>query len=250
MAVDLAIGDVIQTRVVGVAAGQAVINVFSHFVRNTVSGTVISIEEFQESFITIWQGVCDVLSAAYAVTLYQSGRYSALLGPAAAPRTRFNAVVQTAGVGADVGGVAGAWLPTYATVNARKNTEGPQTTVPMFGAFTPTTIAAEKSFKGFTRLSPIVEADTQAAQGNTLEAASRTAFDAALEELVDFPVVGLAAVVGVQLCIVSTLLDGAARPGAGAGGLPLVAAYQPVASYTVATLLGSQTTRKQHPSGS
>lgn len=150
----------VEIAVQGVAAGQAVVNVF-HYIPSTLGiGFTATMAQCLTAFRTMWRAsVLPALSDAYTVLNYK-GRN--IVGTRVDPNNPnkfiFNIgdVADLAGAGAaDNGGDAGDPLPTYAAMTLRKVTG-----------------VGGKRKKGSVRLGPLTEASTEALDQNKLTAAS------------------------------------------------------------------------------
>ncbi len=154
------VDQIVEISVNGVASGQAINNVFHYKPVTLNPNFVTTLQQCLEAFRTMWRNtVLGGLSTSYAVLRYK-GR--ALIGTRVDPANPNNIILNIGDVGdltgdpiTDLGGTAGAALPTYTAMTLRK----------LSGV-------GGKRKKGSCRLGPIPESYTEAADQNKLTAAA------------------------------------------------------------------------------
>lgn len=170
----LAVGEHVEVRVMGQAQNQAIQNVFHYRVDIAPVG-VVTIEDVAIGFQSMWQGVvCPLLHSDYHVVNYEVLRIAGAVflpgqtAPNGKTRLDYDELHSEQGVALDQGTKATDPLPTFGAIGFRKSCGK---TRDQGGQF----IANAGLLSGGFRLGPIVEADTVAADGNSLTAGIVTA---------------------------------------------------------------------------
>jgi len=250
MAVTLVNGDICQLTTRALLVGQTCMNVVDY--RMGVPAQGGTLEQMIQGWRTLWRDhILPLLTTSFVVEEYVAKRWSKVVGPYNQPRPRFDGIAVLAGDPDDDNGeVAGAFLPSYVAVSGKKVSDGPQSTQYKFGTPIANIVGAEKVFKGGIRLAGIVEADTEAAQGNDLTVTAENAFEDALDEMLSFIWQGNSASVGVANMVISSLYwEGNARNTNIVVAPPWVLALQDVTDLICSPLVGSQVSRKQRATG-
>jgi hypothetical protein len=247
-------GDVIRVTINGVAAGQAVKNVLWYFLETLVGDVDSTL--IAPVVSGMWQAqVLPALSDSYEVQSYVVQRFAMLLqSPNTVPvtpirlRQRFNVKHTELGGVADVGGVAGAALPTYVAAAFTKTSAGPQDTIYKPVAAHASVPDMEKQMRSSMRIGTLPEAYTEAADQNVLTAAAVAALGDIGTDIMTFNVPNGGSNANFDMVIPSEFLDGLPRPSALVSP-PIVMGFQYVDAITLQPLVSSQVSRKARPGG-
>lgn len=253
MATVLSLGNVIECTVHGLMQGQAIENTFKYKVAGIAGSPTL--EEALDAFAFQWRDVVlPFVSDQYSVDTYEAKRLSALLrvGPPVVEtvgRLRYDAEVEIAAPGTDVGGIDTAPFPTMTVASFTRKSAGVSTTVYNDDPFPANLAQLEKTFKSSWGLSGMLEADTDVATPNVWNATATDNIDDFGTEMMT-----LASVVGPNTLsltevIVSTIRNGFARFGAAPTDTQLVFAYQDVVSVTLDPIVSTRRTRKPKRAG-
>lgn len=234
---NLAVNEHYEIRVQAQAQGQSIQNIFHYRVDLTNGNTTL--EEFTEGFQDMWQGqICPLLHEDYSVVSYVGLHISGarflpgVPDPPYATRLAYDELHAEQPVAADVGQKATDPLPTFAAAGWRKscgvvrNRDG---TFQVNGGI----------LSGSWRLGPIVKADTEAGDGNTLTDAFVTAAILVVPLMLTLSVDGGQTVLKME--VISIEKDNAPR--LTGGGLPDFATAD-VNGMIINSLVTSQVSRK------
>jgi hypothetical protein len=173
----------VEVTVLGAASGQQVMNVMHY---RAVDGSLpTTIQGFVNQFRTEWRdNFIPLLHDSYVAQAYLARVISGMiwLGASDVPPTLTRPAVRYSeqaiaqgGTALDTGDLVGAAHPTFTAVSAEK------VCGQVFDAsIPPVALTQEKLIRGGMRIGPIVEVDTEVAEGNALTAAKTAAVAAAL----------------------------------------------------------------------
>lgn len=236
-------GNHVEITVLASASGQSIINVLNYRAGLT-NAAPHTLEDFLTEFRDEWRtGILPLLHESYVIQAYVGRVISSMVflppippqGPNARPAIRYSEQFILQGAGAsDTGDKITDAHPTFTAISAQKVC-GPVTDPA--GVVLP----AEKIIRGGIRLGPIVEADTEALEGNALTAAAAAA---ALAGLIVIQVVALGGDT-MNMEVLSFYKDLNHRV---IGPLPTFATAT-VSSFLVNPFISTQVTRKQRARG-
>lgn len=244
---------VIEVKVLGASFGQSVHNIMHYRVQDFAGDPVDNLIGWLTSFRTDFRAqILPLLTTDYAVLEYRASVVEGMLWDFSQLDENddpFKAVMRFSDQAAltghavdDKGTDAPPSHPTSTAVTVQKVC-GPFMSLgtDLVPPADPVQLAFEKRGRGGMRFGVIAEDTTQALNGNLLEGAYVTAWEAALGFLLNVTCAGPAIV--ADMCVVSTHKNGAQRVKP-EGGLPTIAVAN-VSSVAVSSFVSTQTSRKQ-----
>lgn len=233
-------GDVLEVRVKGVYEDQDAVNILHYEVSGFAGGAEGSnlLNEFRLLWRDAW---CAFADDDYEVIQYEMQLVTGITGTTTAnAELTYGEQTIIAGTVSDKGQVAGAGMPSYVSLTARKFTAGGGSTT-YYLDNAPDPLGTERAFRGRLGLPAVPEAVTISADGNFLEDASVVAINSALPALIEVEYESGLDQATMTMVVVSLSRSGLVRIDA---GLDPTFAMQAVTNLAVNSWVGSQLSRK------